>query len=51
MLAPLNAAAEKTGIKANTVYVPDAWAATAIVETASQAGCSLIVMASHGRVV
>jgi nucleotide-binding universal stress UspA family protein len=47
--APLKATAEKMGLKADTIHVPDAWAATAIVETAQQAGCSLIVMASHGR--
>src|SRR5690606_2436761 len=49
ILAPLKAAAEKMGVKAETIHVPDAWAATAIVDTAQQVGCSLIVMASHGR--
>lgn len=49
ILAPLKAAAEKMGVKADTIHVPDAWAATAIVETAQQAGCDLVVMASHGR--
>lgn len=49
ILAPLKAAAEKMGIKVDTVHVPDSWAATAIAETAQQAGCDLIVMASHGR--
>lgn len=49
ILAPLKAAAEKIGVEADTVHVPDAFAATAIVETAQKAGCSLIVMASHGR--
>lgn len=49
ILASLKMAAEKMGVTANTVHVPDAFAATAIVETAKKLECSLIVMASHGR--
>ncbi|MHA6645848.1 universal stress protein [Mesorhizobium sp. A623] len=49
LLASVKAAAEKMGIDANAVHVPDARAATAILETAQRAGCNLIVMASHGR--
>jgi nucleotide-binding universal stress UspA family protein len=49
LLASVKATAEKMGIEANTVHVPDTRAATAILETAQRAGCNLIVMASHGR--
>jgi nucleotide-binding universal stress UspA family protein len=49
MMAPIKATAEKMGIQADTVHVPGARAATAILETAEQLGCNLIVMASHGR--
>jgi nucleotide-binding universal stress UspA family protein len=49
ILAPLKAVAEKMGVEAKTVHVPDAFAASAIVDTAQKEGCSLIVMASHGR--
>lgn len=41
--------ASKMGVTADTIHVADALPATAIVETAQSAGCSLIVMASHGR--
>ncbi|RUM96186.1 universal stress protein [Pseudaminobacter arsenicus] len=49
LLASIKAKAEKMGIKADTVHVPDARAAAAILQTAQQASCNLIVMASHGR--
>ena len=49
LLAPIKAAAEKMGIVADTIHVPDARPATAILETAQQTSCNLIVMASHGR--
>lgn len=49
ILTPLKAASERMGVKTETIHVPDAWAATAIVETAKKIECSLIVMASHGR--
>lgn len=49
ILAPLKAAARKMEIEAHTIHVADAFAATAIVETAQKEGCDLIVMASHGR--
>lgn len=49
LLASVKAAAEKMGIEANTVHVPDSTAAAAILETAQQLDCNLIVMASHGR--
>lgn len=49
LLAPIKARAEKMGIAADTIHVPDSRAATAILETAQKAGCNLIVMSSHGR--
>jgi Universal stress protein UspA and related nucleotide-binding proteins len=41
--------ADAMGVKAETVHVPDAHPATAIIDTAKARDCSLIVMASHGR--
>jgi nucleotide-binding universal stress UspA family protein len=49
LLAPIKATAEKMGITIDIVHVPDARPATAILETAQQTACDLIVMASHGR--
>ncbi len=49
VLAAAKAEAGKAGIEADTVHVPDAFAAAAIVETAQRLGCGLIVIASHGR--
>lgn len=49
LLASIKATAETMGIKADMIHVPDARAAAAILETAQQAACNLIVMASHGR--
>ena len=43
------AMAEQIGISAEFLHVPNAYPATAIVETAKSRGCDLIVMASHGR--
>jgi len=48
-LAAAQAAADKAGVKADRLHVPDARAADAILETAEARGCDLIVMASHGR--
>lgn len=48
-LAKAKAQAEKMGVNADAVHISDAWAATAIVDTANGHGCDLIVMASHGR--
>lgn len=42
-------AAEKIGVAAELVHVPNALAAEAIVETAKNKECSLICMSSHGR--
>jgi nucleotide-binding universal stress UspA family protein len=49
LLASIKAIAERMGIVADTVHVPDARGAAAILATAQEAGCNLIVMASHGR--
>ncbi|MBN9067760.1 MAG: universal stress protein [Rhizobiales bacterium] len=49
ILSAAKAEATKLGISANTVHVPDAHPATAILETATSVDCDLIVMASHGR--
>ena len=49
LLASIKATAENMGIEADTVHVPDSKAATAILDTARQVSCDLIVMASHGR--
>jgi nucleotide-binding universal stress UspA family protein len=49
VLAAAAAAAEKLGVPADTVHVPEDYPAEAIVELAKARDCSLIVMASHGR--
>ena len=41
--------AAETGITAELLHIPNAHAASAIIETAKSRGCDLIVMASHGR--
>jgi nucleotide-binding universal stress UspA family protein len=42
-------AAAKIGVDASVIHVDNAFPAEAIVETAKNGDCSLIVMASHGR--
>jgi nucleotide-binding universal stress UspA family protein len=49
VLADVKAAADRLGVAAETVHVPEAHPAEAIVATATQRQCDLIVMASHGR--
>lgn len=49
VLSAAKAAAEKAGVKAATLHIPNRFAADAIVEVATQIGAGLIVMASHGR--
>ncbi len=49
ILARVKEAATKLGVDAETLHVPDARPAEAILDAAASAGCSLIVMASHGR--
>ncbi|HEY8669460.1 MAG TPA: universal stress protein [Terriglobales bacterium] len=49
VLAGARAMAEHIGTSAELLHVPNAYPATAIIETAKSRGCDLIVMASHGR--
>jgi len=49
VLDEARAMAERAGISAELLHVPDAHPATAIIETAKSKGCDLIVMGSHGR--
>lgn len=49
LLAKVGEAAGQLGVSAALSHLPDAQPAEAIVETAKTEGCSLIVMASHGR--
>lgn len=49
LLAKVEETARKMGVTAEVLHVPDSRPAEAIIETAKTAGCSLIVMASHGR--
>jgi nucleotide-binding universal stress UspA family protein len=48
-LADVKAAADRLGVAAETVHVPEAHPAEAIIATAGERQCDLIVMASHGR--
>lgn len=41
--------AERLGVPAETVHLPDAQVAEALIACARERGCGLIVMASHGR--
>jgi nucleotide-binding universal stress UspA family protein len=49
VLDEVRAMVEQIGISAELLHVPNAYPATAIIETAKSRGCDLIVMASHGR--
>lgn len=49
ILAAAKQAADQLGVPAETVHVPNAQPAEAIVEAAKARNCSLIAMASHGR--
>src|SRR6185295_14214349 len=49
ILDEVRAMAERIGISAELLHVPNAHPATAIIDTAKSRGCELIVMASHGR--
>jgi nucleotide-binding universal stress UspA family protein len=49
VLKAAKSAAEKLGVAADTLHVPDAYPAETIVEVAKSRDCSLIVMSSHGR--
>lgn len=48
-LAAANAAASRMGVRAELVQTTNNSPAEAIVDTSKRLGCSLIVMASHGR--
>jgi Universal stress protein UspA and related nucleotide-binding proteins len=49
ILATAKHAADGLGVTAETLYVPNASPAEAIVEAAKSRGCDMIAMASHGR--
>lgn len=49
VLADVKVAADRLGVDAETVHVPEAQPAEAIVATTDERHCDLIVMASHGR--
>lgn len=49
ILSHAKQSADKLGVAAATLHVPDAEVAEAIIAAAKQRGCGLIVMASHGR--
>lgn len=49
LLLALRKQAEAAGLTVETLHVPKAQPADAIVDTAKDRGCDLIVMASHGR--
>jgi nucleotide-binding universal stress UspA family protein len=49
VLAAVEVSAKKLGVPADTVHVPEAHPAEAIIEVAKARDCGLIVMASHGR--
>ena len=49
VLDEARALAKQSGVSAELLHVPNANAATAIINTAKSRGCDLIVMASHGR--
>ncbi|AZI36993.1 hypothetical protein NT2_01_05610 [Caenibius tardaugens NBRC 16725] len=49
ILASAMVTARKLGVEADTLHVPDAVPADAIIETAKTRNCQLIAMASHGR--
>lgn len=49
VLLKARSGAEKLGLPVDTIYVSDIKPADAIIETAREQGCDLIVMASHGR--
>lgn len=48
-LGAVKAEAEKLGVNSETMHIPEAHPADAIVEAAQKCNCDLIVMASHGR--
>jgi len=49
VLADVKGTADRLGVAAETVHVPEAQPAEAIVATATERKCDLIAMSSHGR--
>ena len=49
ILASTSEAAKRAGVASATLHVKDIYPAEAIIATAKQQGCDLIVMGSHGR--
>ncbi|GGA51493.1 universal stress protein [Pelagibacterium lentulum] len=49
ILAQASKFATESGVEFETRHIPNSYAADAIVETAQDNNCDLIVMASHGR--
>lgn len=49
ILAAAKQSADRLGVPAETLHVPDGQPAEAILEAAKARNCSLIAMASHGR--
>ncbi|MDO8410942.1 MAG: universal stress protein [Phenylobacterium sp.] len=49
ILSAAKGAADQAGVSADTLHVPNAQPAEAIIDAAKSRDCSLIVMASHGR--
>ena len=49
VLDEARAIAEQIGISVELLHVPNAYPASAIIETARSRGCDLIVIGSHGR--
>ncbi|WP_416193666.1 universal stress protein [Nitrobacter sp. TKz-YC01] len=48
ILSAAKAAAEKMALTVETLHIPNALPAAAIIDAAKTQGCNLIVMASHG---
>lgn len=49
ILAAAKQSAQRLGVTADTLHVPEAEVAEAIIAAAQERNCDLIVMASHGR--
>lgn len=49
ILANARQSADGLGVAVETLHIPDAQVAEAIINTARERACGLIVMASHGR--
>lgn len=49
ILAAARHSADRLGVSVDTLHIPNAQVAEAIIATAKERSCGLIVMASHGR--